>query len=66
MPTYEENKDNEDDGYFKVQYDRDNSPYAGNKMKTIKEEEDGKFSGSDTGYFSNEDEEFNNRDPYDE
>ena len=62
MPTYEENK-NDDDDYFKVQYDRDSSPYhAGCKMKTIKEEEEGKFSGSDTGYFSNEEEEFNNRD----
>jgi hypothetical protein len=34
-------------------------------MLTIKEEDEGKFSGSDTGYFSNE-EEFNNRaDHYD-
>jgi hypothetical protein len=31
-------------------------------MKTIKEEDEGKFSGSDTGYFSNEEEDINNRD----
>jgi hypothetical protein len=30
-------------------------------MKTIKEEDEGRFSGSDTGYFSHDDE-FNNRD----
>jgi hypothetical protein len=33
-------------------------------MKTIKEEDEGKFSGRDTGYFSNE-EDFNNRDDHD-
>lgn len=60
VPTYEDNKD-EDDSFFKVQYDRDNSPFNANKMRTIKEEDEGKFSGSDTGYFSNE-EDFNNRD----
>jgi hypothetical protein len=33
-------------------------------MKTIKEEDEGQFSGSDTGYFSNE-KDFNNRDDHD-
>jgi hypothetical protein len=64
VPTYEENKDDDDENdYFKVQYDRDSSPYN-NKMRTIKEEdEDRRSNGSDTAYFSpdNEDD-FNNRD----
>ena len=43
-------------------HERDNSPFN-KKMRTIKEEDEGKFSGSDTGYFSNEDD-FNNRDEH--
>lgn len=37
VPTYEESKD-EDDG-FKVNHNRDNSPFRGGRMNVIHEEE---------------------------
>ena len=62
VPTYEETKiqNAKEDEFFYVHHDRESSPFN-NKMRTIKEEEEGHYSGgSDTGYFSNE-EGFNDR-----